>query len=100
MFVIVGCGDLRGAPLDRKRIGREFQHAVDGLGDHSVLRAVFGRKVKQNGLHIGVSQMRRDLCAHDTGTQHGNFADMEMGNMAHALLLVTGLKMFGTADEH
>ena len=78
VIVVIGLHDLRGFALHRERIGRQFHHALDRLTHHAVFWAFFRGQVEQDGVDIGIGQMRGNLGAHDTGTEDGDFTDMKI----------------------
>ncbi len=74
MLVVVGRLDQVGAVFGRERAGLELFQVGDGLQHVAVGITLFRGQFEQHDRDVGIDQMRGNLGAHDTGTEHGNLA--------------------------
>src|SRR5258708_19161368 len=63
-------------PRGRWRWGQLFQILDRPLGDSAWIVRL-GGQIEEHDRHIGVGQMRRDLCAHYAGAEHGGFPHLQ-----------------------
>ena len=74
VLAVVRGFDQVGAFLDGQRTGFEFFQVGHGLQHVAVRDTLLGRQLEQDDRDVGIDEMRGNLGAHDTGTQHGHFA--------------------------
>ena len=77
MLIVVGRFDIADTvPRGSWRWGQLFQILDRPLGDSAWI-ALLGGQIEEHDGHVGIRQMRGDLCAHYTGAEHGNFSDLQ-----------------------
>jgi len=69
--LVVGRGDGLGQGLAGQRRRAELGQVGQRLQHDAVRVAVLGGQVEQHRIDAGIGQVRGDLRAHDTGTEHG-----------------------------
>ena len=75
MLVVVRRLDLLERRGGRGRRGAHLRKSVDRLLHVRVLVLAFRGKLEEQRLHIRVGEVRGDLRAHHTGSEHGRLAD-------------------------
>ena len=73
VLFVVGLLDQRRVIGHAKGGGLELFQALDGLHHDAVLRAFFGRQVKQHHRHANVHEVGGNLRAHHACAEHGDF---------------------------
>ena len=85
VIFVVGWLDKVHRILVGQRGRLELFQAFDSFQCNRILVAFFGRKVEQNGWHLGINQMSGDLRPHHAGAQNGYLAYDEFG-LRHGFL--------------
>src|SRR5690606_22217969 len=68
--VVVGGDDAGSQRLVGQRGRAQLGQVGDRLVDDAVWISLFCRQVEQHRVHAGIGQVRRDLRAHDAGTEY------------------------------
>src|SRR5712671_958189 len=77
MLIVIGRFDIADpVPRGCGRWGQLFQILDRPLGDSAWI-ALLGGQIEEHDRHIGVGQMRGDLCAHHTGAEHRGFPHLQ-----------------------
>jgi len=84
IFVVGRLNEVDGILIGQRGRFQLFQ-AFDGFQCDGALVAFLGRKVEQNGWHLGINQMSGDLRPHHAGAQNGYLAYDEFG-LRHGFL--------------
>ena len=81
LFVIRRLDEF-GFRCHRQRTGFQLFQAVDRLADVAVRVTLLCGQLEQNGLDVGIDQVRRDLRSHHAGTENRDFAYEKWRRMA------------------